>query len=141
MRLEVRLVVGRIGERLAPVRRMLLQTDQIVARFLARVELEADDGVAVEGLGEASQGVGTAAVLTALDAGDHRLGGVHPLGQFLLGQSELGATHDHHAGDLLERTDLILCLPVFGASGAPLVDVLLDAASDGAVVLGHGCHL
>ena len=45
---------------------------------------------------------GAAAVLAALDAGDHGLGRVHPLGQLLLGEAELSPAHDHHASDLLE---------------------------------------
>jgi len=97
--------------------------------------------VAVEGFGEATEGVGAAAVLAALDARDHGLGGVHPLGKLLLGEAELSTTHDYHAGDLLEGTQPVLGLLVLRAARAPLTEVLADAGSDGADVLGHGSHL
>ncbi len=56
-----------------------LQADEVRSKRVSRVELEADDGVAVESFGESAQGVGAAAVLTAFDSGDHRLRGAHPL--------------------------------------------------------------
>lgn len=105
------------------------------------VELEADDGVAVEGFGEAAQGFGAGAVSAALDPGDHRLGGTHALGELLLGEAELCSTHDRHAGDLLEGAEAILRLAVLGAAGAPLGDVLFDAVAARAVLLGNSAHL
>ena len=48
-----------------------LQPNEVRSKRLARLELKADDCVAVEGFAETSQGVGTAVVLSAFDAGDH----------------------------------------------------------------------
>lgn len=50
-----------------------LEAYEIRREFLAGAELEADRGMAIEGLGEAAaEVVGAGAMLAALDAGDNR---------------------------------------------------------------------
>lgn len=114
---------------------------EVRCAFLARAELEADHGVAIEGFGESAQGVGVGAVLAALDAGDHRLGGAHTFGEVLLGQVEVCSTHDDDAGDLFERSKSVLCLLVGWTLVATLADVFLDAGSDRTAVVCHVVHL
>ncbi|MDQ3781360.1 MAG: hypothetical protein M3349_00285, partial [Actinomycetota bacterium] len=51
--------------------RELLEPNQLGLALFAGVELESDHRVAVERFGESTQGIGAAAVLAALDSGDH----------------------------------------------------------------------
>jgi hypothetical protein len=55
-------------------------------------------------------------MLTALNAGDHRLACAHALGKLLLGQVECLATRDHDPGDALVWSDPCEFLAVRGAS-------------------------
>jgi hypothetical protein len=47
-----------------------LRAHEVRLSVAVGAEREADDGVAVEGFGEAAEGVGAGAVLAALDPGD-----------------------------------------------------------------------
>lgn len=88
------------------------EPDELPFGVAGRSELEAEDGVAVEGFSEPSDCLGAGAVLAAFDPGDRRGSGAHAIGQRLLREFELRPTHDHHPGELLEGSETVVSLAV-----------------------------
>lgn len=129
------------GEEEVVATQRLLELHEFLFGTAGGAELEADDSVALESLGEPSEGFGAGAVLAALDSRDHRRGRAHALGEVLLGQPEMSPAHDDNARELLEGSKPILRVAVPRAPGALVFDVVFDRGADRAVVLGHGGSL
>jgi len=114
-----------------------LQRDELAVGLAVGGELEAEHGVTVQRLGEASQRFGAGAVLSALDPGDDRGGGAHALRDLLLGETEVCAAHDRDPRDLLKRRQALVGFAVALAARELALDVLSDTRSDWAVGLAH----
>src|ERR1019366_8525721 len=111
-------------------RRRALQRHELAVGLAVGGELEAEHGVAVERLGEASQRFGAGAVLAALDPGDDRGGRAHALGDLLLRETEVRAAHDRDPRDLLKWRQALVGFAVALAARELALDVLADARSD-----------
>lgn len=66
-------------------RAALLEADELAFGLTWGAEVEAEHGLAIEGLGESMDRLRAGAVLAALDAGDDRRGSAHSLCEVALG--------------------------------------------------------
>jgi hypothetical protein len=93
-----------------------LRGDELSYRLVGRAVLEAHHEAHLQRLGQPLQRLHRRTVLATLDPRDRRMTRAHPLGQLLLGKTEVRPAADHNPSKLLVRREPLARLLVAGAA-------------------------